>query len=709
MINLDLTNKEVWFVGSSLSDGDKTQEMIDSGTWFHDYEYNEKNKIHYTKTNKMEIGDLIAIKSSYTREKNTPFDTKGHSLSVMCIKARGVIIETSRDGMSVKVNWDKKFNAKEWYFFTNLHTIWKIKFDSSDWRKKALIEFVFSDKQQDIDSFRNHSRYKNRFGTDDVKFEWIDFYEELTYKLLDYEENREELLEIISKTFENIGMSNPMVKGEGYIENDICPFTFFATFNRGIREENKIRILENYKEYLDIDAEVPKSFNGIPEANNMSTWFYGDRESRKEKDIDNLWELYKSALDFSKDQAKSRNFIKYFDIVKTQFVIGVSKLTMGLFWISPNHFLPLDLNTKRVLIRDLEDLELDNKFLNTINGDDYINLNKVVVNAINSKKYSYTSIPDLSYSAWLKEPDGELEDEQELSSEEIDEYIVELETYDKYDFLEESFIDEEEYETIVSLIGRKKNIILQGSPGVGKTFTAKRLAYSILGVKDDSKIKMIQFHQNYSYEDFIEGYRPREDGGFTLKKGPFYQFCKKAESDKDSKYFFIIDEINRGNLSKIFGELMVLIEEDKRRDKINLVYSTEEFSVPENLYIVGMMNTADRSIAIIDYALRRRFVFYELLPAFDSSKFKEHLRLYKTDEDMINKVIGNLNMINREIEEDVSLGSGFAIGHSYFSGGNISEDVYREIVKYEIAPLIREYWFDQKDKAEGYIEELLGD
>ena len=188
-----------------------------------------------------------------------------------------------------------------------------------------------------------------------------------------------------------------------------------------------------------------------------------------------------------------------------------------------------------------------------------------------------------------------------------------IEPYSKSDFLEEVFIDEDEYNTLVSLLTRKKNIILQGSPGVGKTFAAKRLAYSILGKKDEEKIKEIQFHQNYSYEDLVEGYRPKEDGGFILKKGPFYEFCKKAEADKENKYFFIIDEINRGNLSKIFGELMVLIEEDKREDEITLVYSAKEFSVPKNLYIIGMMNTADRSIAIIDYALRRRFVFYELL------------------------------------------------------------------------------------------------
>ncbi|GHV36835.1 hypothetical protein FACS1894187_12170 [Synergistales bacterium] len=163
-------------------------------------------------------------------------------------------------------------------------------------------------------------------------------------------------------------------------------------------------------------------------------------------------------------------------------------------------------------------------------------------------------------------------------------------------------------------------MILQGAPGVGKTFAAKRLAFSIIGKEDDRRVKIVQFHQSYSYEDFVMGYRP--DGrGFCLAEGPFYQFCKIAEKDDDDRpYFFIIDEINRGNLSKIFGELLMLIENDKRGEKnaLRLLYKDEDFFVPENVHIIGMMNTADRSLAMIDYALRRRFVFFDMEPAFDS-------------------------------------------------------------------------------------------
>ena len=202
-----------------------------------------------------------------------------------------------------------------------------------------------------------------------------------------------------------------------------------------------------------------------------------------------------------------------------------------------------------------------------------------------------------------------------------------IETYDRDKFLDEVFMSRNDYDQLESLLLRKKNLILQGAPGVGKTFAAKRLAYSIMGNKDDSRVMQVQFHQNYSYEDFVMGYKPNEEGGFELKNGMFYRFCKRAAADREHKYFFIIDEINRGNLSKIFGELFMLIEADKRGIELQLLYSDERFSIPGNVYIIGMMNTADRSLAMLDYALRRRFAFYEMKPGFGSDGFRYGLLL----------------------------------------------------------------------------------
>ena len=283
--------------------------------------------------------------------------------------------------------------------------------------------------------------------------------------------------------------------------------------------------------------------------------------------------------------------------------------------------------------------------------------------------------------------------------------------YGKEDFLKEVYITDKEYDKLKNLILDKKNIILQGSAGVGKSYAAKRLAYSIIGEKDNERVKMIQFHQSYSYEDFIMGYRPNENG-FELKEGVFYKFCKEAEIDenKENKYFLIIDEINRGNISKIFGELFMLIENDKRGKEyaLELIYKNENFFVPENLYIIGLMNTADRSLAMLDYALRRRFIFIDIEPAFNKPQFKNDLENKNIDKDLINKIIEKFTKLNETIKNDKTLGKGYTIGHSYFCNRkNLNKEDYKDIINYEIAPTLREYWFDNEDKAEKEIKELL--
>ena len=284
--------------------------------------------------------------------------------------------------------------------------------------------------------------------------------------------------------------------------------------------------------------------------------------------------------------------------------------------------------------------------------------------------------------------------------------IPEVETYTKNDFLSQVYMTEDRYDTLVALLKNKKNIILQGAPGVGKTFTAKRLAYSIMGKKDDSRIEFVQFHQSYSYEDFIMGYKPNDDG-FKLTNGVFYQFCQTAANHPDEDYFFIIDEINRGNLSKIFGELLMLIEKDYRGTKATLAYSGTSFSVPKNLYIIGMMNTADRSLALIDYALRRRFSFFEMEPGFNSEGFKKYQA--SLHNETFDALIDRVKELNRDIYTDDSLGAGFRIGHSYFCGQTeCSEEWMREVVYYDLIPMLQEYWFDDKTKLQKWENNLTG-
>lgn len=278
--------------------------------------------------------------------------------------------------------------------------------------------------------------------------------------------------------------------------------------------------------------------------------------------------------------------------------------------------------------------------------------------------------------------------------------------YTKDDFLNEVYMTEERYETLVNVLRNKKNIILQGAPGVGKTFAARRLAWSMMGEKDDSRIEFVQFHQNYSYEDFMMGYKPVEDG-FELKYGIFYRFCQKAANQPDKEFFFIIDEINRGNMSKIFGELLMLIEKYYRGTKMTLAYNGLPFSVPKNLYIIGMMNTADRSLAMIDYALRRRFSFFEIEPGFDSQGFISYQN--GLNSETLDELISKVKELNRKIAADKSLGRGFCIGHSYFCGRDVCTDEWlHSVVDYDILPMLSEYWFDDENEFQRWKNILQG-
>jgi len=334
--------------------------------------------------------------------------------------------------------------------------------------------------------------------------------------------------------------------------------------------------------------------------------------------------------------------------------------------------------------------------------------------------------PDLAKSEPLINNQGSLfrltEQEYDIIRDLIDGIAIplttEIESYDKKKAMAGLFLEEAQFDEMLEALKEKKNVVLQGAPGVGKTYVARRLAYAFIGSNDPQRIEVIQFHQSYSYEDFIQGFRPTPKGQFALKSGIFHQFCRRAQREEaqGKPYVFIIDEINRGNLSKIFGELMMLIEPDKRGKEhaIPLTYSEdadEKFYIPENLHLIGMMNTADRSLAMVDYALRRRFRFITLRPEFLSEVFQGFLANAGAEPELVKKIIARMTALNEVIAADTkNLGLGYQIGHSYFcprNGITPDDDWYRRVIESEIVPLIQEYWFDNEQKVKEQRSALL--
>ncbi|EGS7960442.1 TPA: AAA family ATPase [Vibrio cholerae] len=715
--------KSFWFVGASYDKGseDQTERFLNDGVWQNGYEDKYLDVVR-----SMQPGDKIAIKSSYTRKRELPFDTKGQTVSVMGIKAIGVITRNHGDGRFVDVEWQPRFApVREWYFYTNRSTIWRVSPD--DWMTEGLTDFTFNNKPQDIDRFRNAPYWKERFGdtpVDKQRFKWTQFYEEFADKLLAYKDDRAPLMAAIHNLPNKIDsisvLQDQPKEGTKELLSDICPFTVFGLFNRGITDANRIAIANELAAFLEVETPVPNSFEGIPVVNNQRSWFFGYKYRRGEHDIDTLWNLFEAAIEHANNSETDTAEVLYEAYEAATKCWGTGwNLSMGLYWIRPWKYLTLDGQSQTYITKKLGLKIGKNGEKGRCSSKDYFGLIDDLETRFQEDAYPVHSFPELSLSAWLfKDTDTSAHpkatdlDDEELSAEE-DEVTVQkapIEPYTIDDIIADGcFLERESIAKIIAQLRNKKNLILQGPPGTGKTWLAKKLGFAVMGQKDENSLRAVQFHPNLSYEDFVRGWRPSGEGKLTLVDGPFLEMINQAKQDASKKYVVVIEEINRGNPAQIFGEMLTLLEADKRTpsEALELSYRRvdgERIHIPANLFVIGTMNIADRSLALVDLALRRRFAFFDLKPTFGESWRNWVNSKSGINEDFLQSIEQRIVSLNNEISKDRNLGPQFKIGHSYVTPplNTKIEDAaawFQGVVETEIGPLLEEYWFDDIERA----------
>ncbi len=719
-----------WFVGAMFDGGvDQTARFLEEGIW----EIENPNLQDMGLVNSMKVGDRIALKSSYTRKKNLPFDNRGNSVSVLAIKAIGEVVEILDAGHKVKVDWSHLESPREWYFYTFRGKIWRV--SPSSWDAESLINFTFHDKPQDIDRFRNAPYWRERYGDRSVerpRFVWAKFYEAMAEKLLGYRDNRADLIKGIYEIAPRVGglsyLHDKYKDGSEGLLNDICPFTVLGIFNRGITDANRKIIAKELATLLGVGEPIPDTFEGIPLLNNQKSCFFGFSINRHDGDIDTLWDIFAKALVYADtdDEPGREAFAEVYDNAANRYGVGWN-LTMGLFWIRPWSFPTLESQSQEFIKKRLSIKIGLNGPKNRCNAKDYLALRDTLEARFKEDAYPVHSFPELSLSAWKYEGDSVSSSSVDISQflkdgdEDTDEAVKSVAPTDSYsidDILDDGcFVDRAMLERILERLRTKKNLILQGPPGTGKTWLAKRLAFALMEQRNDSKVRAVQFHPNLSYEDFVRGWRPSGDGKLTLVDGPFLQIIESAAEAPGIKHVVVIEEINRGNPAQIFGEMLTLLEADKRTptEALELCYrrtDDERIFIPDNLYVIGTMNIADRSLALVDLALRRRFAFVDLEPVLGKPWLEWVNSQSGIESEILLEIEKRIKALNEEISADTSLGPQFRMGHSYVTPplGVLIKDGrewFRQVVATEIGPLLDEYWFDALDKAEKSRERLL--
>ncbi|WP_372826341.1 AAA family ATPase [Polaromonas sp.] len=721
-------NPSYWFVGASYGGtDDQTTRFLQAGIWENGYEDKYLDIVRA-----MQPGERIAIKATYTKKHGLPFDSRGLTVSVMAIKAIGMITENPGDGRQVKVDWTPIDSPKLWYFYTYQPTIWRIQ--RNKWAAEALIDFTFAGATQDIDRFRNAPYWAERFG--DVapnkrRFGWTTFYEAIADKLLDFRNNRSALvagIRDIAGRVDGLGhlADDKYVDGTTGFVRDICPFTTIGLFNRGISNVNRKVIATELAKFLGVTVPLPTSFEGIPVLNNLKSWYFGFENVRPADHIDALWNVFATGIRLadSADAKVQDDFGAAFDSANGRRGVAWN-LTFGLYWVRPWSFLSLDSGSQSYITKALGipiGLHGPKK---RCNAADYLTAMDILESKFQDEGFPVHSFPELSLAAWnYKEPeaipsgseedDGDAGEASAASDEAAD---LAAEPYSIDDILADGcFMERVELERLIDRLRAKKNLILQGPPGTGKTWLAKRLAFALIGQRDHLKLRAVQFHPNLSYEDFVRGWRPSGDGKLSLVDGAFMEAVEAARGTSHP-YVVVIEEINRGNPAQIFGEMLTLLEADKRspHEALELCYrrkSDERIYIPDNLYVIGTMNIADRSLALVDLALRRRFAFVDLEPRLGQLWRNWLIGHCGIAPQLVDDIEHRIVRLNAEIAADSTLGRQFRIGHSYVTPpvGAINGDArewFRQMVATEIGPLLEEYWFDALDKARAARQRLV--